>query len=279
MSRVKRVAKVPGAKWRLVDWYVAHLPARRVYVEPYFGSGAVLFSKPRSPTEVINDADRRVVSLFRCLRDRPAELARVVSLTPWSRDEWEECRQRPDADDELERARQFLVVSHQCHGLRINERSSGWRHDGPSGRRGKSVAREWADLPDRLPQAAERLRGVHIENRPALDVMRRYRGPEVVIFFDPPYLAESDHGIRDALYRHEMLDEASHEEALAEALLHTGPFLACGYRTRLYDDVLLGAGWSVITAEALAEHGQRRVEALYMNPIAAGSRRQLELIA
>lgn len=35
-----RVAKVPGAKWRLVDWYIAHLPAKRVYLEPYFGSGA-----------------------------------------------------------------------------------------------------------------------------------------------------------------------------------------------------------------------------------------------
>lgn len=40
-----RVAKVPGSKWRLADWYVAHLPATAVYLEPYFGSGAVLFRR------------------------------------------------------------------------------------------------------------------------------------------------------------------------------------------------------------------------------------------
>ena len=121
-----RVAKVPGSKWRLADWYVAHLPATRVYLEPYFGSGAVLFNKPRSPTEVVNDIDGRVVALFRCLRDRPDDLARVVSLTPWARDEWMRARSAPDADDELELARQFLVASHQSHGHRSLSRS-GWR--------------------------------------------------------------------------------------------------------------------------------------------------------
>lgn len=65
-----RVAKVPGSKWR------------RVYLEPYFGSGAMLFAKPRSPTEVVADVDGRVVALFRVLRDRPDELARAVRLTP-----------------------------------------------------------------------------------------------------------------------------------------------------------------------------------------------------
>ena len=142
-----RVAKVPGAKWRLVDWYVAHLPARRVYIEPFFGSGAVLFTKPRSPTEVVSDLDGRVVALFRVLRDRPADLERAVRLTPWSREEWEECRRGrldaeavddavddldaeavDDAVDDLEQARRFLVESWQSHGLRSLSRS-GWRHD------------------------------------------------------------------------------------------------------------------------------------------------------
>lgn len=273
-----RVAKVPGSKWRLADWYVAHLPARPVYLEPCFGSGAVLFTKPRSPTEVVSDVDGRVVALFRCLRDRPAELARVVALTPWARAEWEDCRTAPRTDDDLELARRFLVTTHQSHGLRMNGRS-GWRHDGPSGRRGRSVAREWSDLPERIiGEATRRMQGVHIESRPALDVMRRYRGPEVVILFDPPYPRTSVHGERDALYEHEMLDPEVHREHLVEALIHPGPFLACSYRNDIYDDMLLGAGWSVVEAQTLAEHGQARVEALYLNQVALAARPRQQLL-
>lgn len=271
-----RVAKVPGSKWRLVTWYLAHLPARKVYLEPYFGSGAVLFNKPRSPTEIVSDVDGRVVALFKCLRDRPRELARVVKLTPWARGEWQACRAVPDAEDELELARQFLVSSWQSHGLRSLSRS-GWRHDGPSGRIGKSVAKEWAALPEKIMRVCDRLAGVHIENRPALDMLRRYRGPQVTIFDDPPYPRKSVHGERDALYRHEMLDEDEHREHLTEALLHPGPFLACSYRNDLYDSMLLGAGWSVAEAITVAEHGQTRVEALYMNRLAAAARPREQL--
>ncbi len=58
-----------------------------------------------------------------------------------------------------------------------------------------------------------------------------------------------------------------------------GPFLACSYRNDLYDRVLLGNGWSVVEAQTIAEHGQVRVEALYLNPVAAASRptQQLDL--
>lgn len=264
-----RVAKVPGAKWRLIDWYLAHLPARQVYIEPFFGSGAVLFNKPRSPTEVVSDVDGRVVALFRVLRDRPADLTRAVELTPWAREEWDNCRKAGDVDDEVEKARRFLVESWQSHGLRSLSRS-GWRYDGPGGRGGggRSVAREWSDLPERIAAATKRLQGVHIESRPALDILRRFRGPEVTAFVDPPYPAKTVNGERDRLYRHEMMEPAQHEELLAELLQHPGPVLACSYRNETYDASLLGAGWTVLEAHALAEHGNERVEALYLNPVA-----------
>lgn len=257
-----RVAKVPGSKWRLADWYVAHLPATRVYLEPYFGSGAVLFNKPRSPTEVVNDIDGRVVALFRCLRDRPEDLARIVALTPWAREEWETCAAAEDASDDLELARQFLVVSHQTFG----HKWGGWRHDGASGRIGRSVALGWADLPDRIMVATRRLQGVHIEHSPALDLIRRYQAPEVCILDDSPYLAESVHGERTDCYRHEMKTEAEHTEKLAVLLQHPGPVLSCGYRTGLYDDMLLSAGWVVAEAAAMGEGGAKRVECAYLNP-------------
>ena len=41
--------------------------------------------------------------------------------------------------------------------------------------------------PDAI-QAAERLRGVQIENRPAVELIRRFNYPNALIYADPPYL-------------------------------------------------------------------------------------------
>lgn len=39
------VLKYPGAKWNMAEWIISHMPPHRVYLEPFFGSGAVFFSK------------------------------------------------------------------------------------------------------------------------------------------------------------------------------------------------------------------------------------------
>ncbi|MDE5897895.1 MAG: DNA adenine methylase [Treponemataceae bacterium] len=38
---MKAVLKYPGAKNRLAPWIASHIPPHDVYLEPYFGSGAV----------------------------------------------------------------------------------------------------------------------------------------------------------------------------------------------------------------------------------------------
>lgn len=277
-----RVAKVPGSKWRLAREIVARLPRRPVYVEPYFGSGAILMAKPRWPSELVNDIDGRVVALFRVLRDRPADLARAVALTPFAREEWDEVRAAAaEGDDgerggDLEVARRFLVASHMSHGA-AGHGASGWRNDAHSGR-GPNVAREWTRLPVKIERAADRFRGVMIECRPAADILARYAGEEVAVVADPPYPRESVHGRRTRCYRHEMLEVEDHEPLLDLLARHRGPAVACSYRNDLYDARLLGAGWEVLEFAAQAEHGAERVEALYLNPVAVREApRQLSL--
>ena len=51
------VLRYPGSKWRIADQLVSNIPEHKSYLEPYFGSGAVLFNKPPSPIETINDLD------------------------------------------------------------------------------------------------------------------------------------------------------------------------------------------------------------------------------
>jgi len=56
-ANMKAVAKYPGSKWSIADWIIQFFPEHHSYVEPFFGSGAVLFNKPRSNIETVNELD------------------------------------------------------------------------------------------------------------------------------------------------------------------------------------------------------------------------------
>ena len=75
------VIKYPGAKWRLAKWIIDMFPTHHSYLEPFFGSGAVLFTKPRSPIETVNDLDGEIVNLFTQIRENPERLAREIRWT------------------------------------------------------------------------------------------------------------------------------------------------------------------------------------------------------
>lgn len=42
---MEAVLKYPGAKNRLAEWIISFIPEHRVYLELFFGSGAVFFNK------------------------------------------------------------------------------------------------------------------------------------------------------------------------------------------------------------------------------------------
>jgi DNA adenine methylase len=237
-----------GGKARLAPWIASLLPAHRTYLEPFAGSGAVLFAKPPSPTEILNDLDGAVVNFFTVPRTRPAELARALTLTPYTRAEYEQLAAGYDDPglDEVERARRwFIRVNQSISHLAGRGRPSGWAAAYHTN--GADHAHKFAALTDRLQVCAERLRRVHLEQRPAVEVIAKYAKPAAaaVSYCDPPYLActRSASTKRAGLdYAYEYASEAEHR-ALAEAL-HASPaaVLLSGYPSALYEE-LYGGWW------------------------------------
>ena len=253
------VIKYPGAKWSLASWVIEHFPPHHSYLEPFFGSGAVLFTKERSPIETVNDRDDDVVNLFDWIRKDPERLAEAIYWTPYARTVYEKAwkAQRTETDS-FQRAVDFYARMMMGHGFRLIGEKVGWKND-VQGREAAYAAKYGCKTPDTIKEAAERLRGVQIENRPALELIGRFNHPNVLIYADPPYLLGTRHGKQ---YRHEMTD-ADHRDLLDALKAHRGPVLLSGYDSELYNDAL--KGWHKDEVTAQAQTATKRREILWMN--------------
>jgi len=252
---IQTVLRYPGAKWVLASWIVDNLPAHNVYVEPFFGSGAVLFRKPPARTETVNDIDGDVVNLFQVIRNQPDELCRAVALTPWARDEYRAAYVDDSELDEVERARLFLVRCWQAFGSKVGPHP-GWRNRTT----GKSPCEPdvWVKMPTRIRAVAERLLSVQIENCDALTLLDRFNAPNVLVYADPPYME----GTRQKrIYAHE-IDTTYHEALLNKLSKHQGAVVLSGYDHELYNDKL--SGWRRVEHDARNMLGNQRREILWI---------------
>lgn len=254
------VIKYPGAKWGVAPWVISHFPEHRSYLEPFFGSGAVLFTKSRSAIETVNDIDGDVVNLFDWIRKDPARLAHAIRFTPYARDEYDRAWAAQYTEtDNFRRAVNFYIRMMMGHGFRTTGEKVGWKND-VQGREAAYAAKCWAKTPEVIIQAAERLRGVQIENRPAVELIRRFNYQNVLIYADPPYMLGTRQNRKQ--YRHEMTDD-DHMELLEAIKAHRGPAIISGYDSDLYNREL--KGWYKDGRTSFTQTASKRREILWMN--------------
>lgn len=257
MTCKRPILRWHGGKWLLAKWIISHLPKHKIYVEPFGGAASVLLQKQRSYAEVYNDLDGEVVNLFRVARDSGAELHRALELTPFARDEFVESY--APTDDPVEQARRTVVRSFMGFGSNSHNQSTGFRAN--SNRSGTAPAHDWRNYPHALLAIIDRLRGVCIENRDAVEVMRTHDGEHTVHFVDPPYMASTRDKGGD--YRHEMTN-SDHESLASELHKLRGAVVLSGYPSELYADMY--RGWQRIERASLADGARPRIEVLWLSP-------------
>ena len=267
MSVNRPALRYHGGKFRLAPWILQFFPPHAVYVEPYGGGASVLLRKPRAHTEVYNDIADEVVNVFRVLRDPELaeRLRRGVELTPAARAEFLLSYQR--SDDPVEQARRTVVRSFMGFGSGAvySKHATGFR-TGARGERNKSAAHDLVTWPDQVPAFVERLRGVTIESRDALQVMQSADGPGTLHYVDPPYphsTRGNARGVRQK-YAREMTDDD--HRVLAGVLKDLrGMVVLSGYACDLYDRELY-ADWERHQVLALADGARARTEVVWLNP-------------
>jgi DNA adenine methylase len=255
-----------GGKFSHLEWLLPLLPTCHHYCEPFAGSAAVLLNRPPSPVETYNDLDGEVCNFFRVLRDNQRRLVAAIALTPFSRQEFAAACQLDPALPPLERARRFYVRARQVRtGLAQTASVGRWANCKQTSRRGMSgVVSRWLGGVEMLPEIAERLLRVQIENRPAIDVIQLYDSKGTLFYCDPPYVHLTRGDAR--AYGHEMSDDQHRQ--LAEVLNRVKGMVAISnYDCELMNRLYPARRWRKIRQAQRTIHSTKtaRSEVLWVN--------------
>jgi DNA adenine methylase len=262
MMVTRPVMRYPGGKYSLAKWVISHFPAHETYVELFGGAASVLLRKPRSVGEVYNDLNGDVVNVFRVLRnrDQTAELARLLELTPYAKQEYGLAYEH--SDDPIEEARRMIFRSFAGHGSDSVTRPNAGFRDLKNKESGVTGAQEWMRFPHEIKIFSERLQGVCIEQRDAIKIIKIFDRPNTLFYADPPYVV-STRSASSVDYPCEMTD-ADHSK-LAATLHHVkGMVVVSGYSCDLYDR--LYAGWRCIQKSHRAQNAKKTIECLWLSP-------------
>ncbi|CAN5440039.1 DNA adenine methylase [soil metagenome] len=178
-----------GGKSRLADQIIERMPAHQTYCEVFAGAAWVLFKKPESKVEIINDINRELTNLYRCVKHHLGELVAQFRWMLVSRDDFDAfLQQPPDALTDIQRAARFFYLAKTSFGAKIHKPTFGISATG-------APRLNLMRIEEELSDAHVRLARVFVENKPYDQVIARFDKPGTLFYIDPPYWGnEKDYG-------------------------------------------------------------------------------------
>lgn len=209
-----------GGKANLADWIISRMPEHETYVEPFAGQAGVLFNKPPSRVEVLNDFDTDVTTFFEVLRDKRELLEGSAVSIPYFDESHDRLADRwfdgEMFEDDVVSAAVFLFLTHaQLYG-KMSSKSS---FDPTTPTSYYKRVQEMPSLQQRLTRdspdyfrerfagevddvavlAEQRLRDINegdevqIRNDDFETVLREYDSEDTLAYVDPPYYGTEEH--------------------------------------------------------------------------------------
>ena len=178
-----------GGKQSLIKNILPLIPKHSCYCEPFAGGATVLFAKPKSSVEVINDTLDSLINFYRVLKNPETQqlLLKMCNETLYARSEHIRALELYKTGNPVEKAWSLW--------FKINAGFSGKLDGGFSTTKVRycSPTVKFSNYKANLTRCAERIEKVQIENIDAIDCIKVYDSPETFFFVDPPYL-DADQG-------------------------------------------------------------------------------------
>jgi DNA adenine methylase len=195
----------PGGKQKIGDDLIALFPTGiRMYCEPFFGGGGVFWNLPnRFEQEILNDLNKDLINLWRCMRDRAGEMQEIIKWMPHHRDEFAlRLRQMQDKGT-------LAGCTCKCHGeleqavnyfYCLKSAMASFPRSPGNFRSGTIEIKSLFNSDFDLEPYRQRLNGTVLECLDFEVFLKRYMKDDGFAYIDPPYYFEG----AAALYEHSM---------------------------------------------------------------------------
>lgn len=265
--KIRPPFKIHGGKFHLSKFIIDNFPDKYEqydYVEPFVGAGSVLLNKNISKgLEAINDLDLGVIQIFRALRDEPKHFIGRIKKTKYCESTFLKALEKKDEKfkDYMNYAVNEYILRRMSRGGLKNNFS--WSNRSRGGQPGDVNA--WKTIIESLPLISSRLEKINIFNKTALEIIKAFNDPNVFIYCDPPYLADTR--TSTTVYEYEM--STDDHIALAEALCQfQGKVMISGYPSALYKRIF--STWRNIRKKIVNHASQKstktyKTEVCWMN--------------
>lgn len=161
------------------------MPPHHCYCEPFAGGLQVFFAKPKNPVSCLNDINGELINFWLIIQNEPDKFIEREKKELYSRklfyDYYDSYYNGTHFKlPEIERAFRFYVMIKAAFGATF---SAGW---GFGAQRNK--AQSFHDEFSHIKEAAEKLKGVYIDNRDFQFVIEHYDSKDTLHFIDSPYI-------------------------------------------------------------------------------------------
>lgn len=265
--KINALASYFGCKRTMSRDIVIELGPHKYYLEAFLGGCSILFAKPVSRIEIVNDLYGWLINVAMCVAsDRWTELYGKVNRVLQSEsliEEWQQALEEDIVpprvpsevtDSHIELAARYLAVSwigrNGISGTKRTEYQIAVRYT----QKGGGPGTRWRSVIDSLPAWHDRLKAVTILRRDGFGLIESVADEEgTALYVDPPYFKDSLAGGTEYFYGFNELDHDSlfgkcddDHDRLAELLrrFRKARVVLSYYDHPRLDDLYVSHGWT-----------------------------------
>jgi DNA adenine methylase len=204
-QKAKPIVPWMGGKRRLAKHILPLLPEHTAYVEVFAGGAGLLFNKPESKVEVLNDINGDLVTLYRVVKHHLEEFIRQYKWALVSRQEFLIAQDTPpDVLTDIQRAARFYYLQKLSFGAKPTGQTFGTAATAPP-------KLNLLRIEEDLSAAHLRLARVYIERLDWAECVLKYDRPDTVLYLDPPYWNTAGYGVEFGLEQYQRMAELARQ--------------------------------------------------------------------
>ena len=225
-----------GGKFTWLENLYEYFPTDFIHLADAFGgSFCVTLNYKGNVIKTVNEINSNITNFFEVLRNNEEELVKLLTLTPCSKQEYDNSWK--ESEDKIEQARRFYVrVRQSFFSLGASRKNKGWHMAKTKvNANGGETVSKWNNAIPKLHMVAIELRkNIQITNYDVFEFINRMDFKDVFFYFDPPYPlvtrnSKNDYAFEFSEEQHVQLSERVHNIE--------GRAMISSYNSELYNDL------------------------------------------